>query len=505
MRVRKATEKQLDPTEDSVTVEHYLSIVAHRIQVLIRRIEGFDHPAYLDRSPVALSGILVRLLSRYFEELRALSDKIGAHPSDDIIRQAQTIHYLIVAVVPEVIEAIKASPVDSALAPIIEAYDYIAKLVHPGTQTVIYPTWEYNASFFELMNVLKSMAKSLGEDASGAVFSGAPLFFPVMAYPIAEEDLVLRQAFLAHEVGHFVDLVKEWSKSVLEGEEQVFDPVDTTKLFEVVSEQEEERTGQLLAESIEAIEQMIRPWIRELAADIFAVCMLGPAFLLAFDEATFSPGYPGAKRMSGTHPPHHLRKRIMGEFIKDIQLDPLYREEAGMELTSDEQAVLEDVSDWLERMLDVPPPRLTTMASESELPVPVIVAIYEFLESALEKAAESLKDDCLTEFSKEPWFCRSQDMVDALKLQGLLSHGVTPTELYCKPHRDPSFAAVMNSGWFHFLHETDEYLYFARGRMQISDPDEINDRYTTLQNLVAKAVEILNFRREYIRRRGDAL
>jgi hypothetical protein len=499
--LRNQNDSQLNSKSDKTIVEHYISIVAHRVQVLRKKIEDAGQSTYSSASAATLSEVLVRILSRFFDELKSLHQEIDDQPPEDIIRQLQTIHYITSAIVPELVEAIRMANLDTTVASIIEAYEHIGNLVQYGTQTIIHPTWDYNASFDEIMTNLRAMARSLGRDSSEAIFSGAPRSFVIITYPIAEQDMVLRQAFLAHEIGHFINLTQEWSKSLLD--EQVFDEQDRNDIHEAVEGQQCESNKEKLYEDALTLAGEFAPyWLGEIIADFLAVCVLGPAYLLAFDEVSLSPRYSIPNRLHRSHPPVQLRKEIMGSLIQDLYLGPIRLGKDYKSLNQQEQDVFNCVCKWIKAITHTDPLAFRAIENAPNMPPEVVATIYSTLKKAVQRAISQLRVNHLEWIKLRNWFCASRDVIDALELQSLLSYDLTPTHLYSDPSRDPSFPAVMNSGWFRILHAKEYYQYFKHGSEE-SKPDEVRDRYIDLQNLVAKAVENLHFKREFERRKGQ--
>jgi len=498
---RVASEPRSSSHSATVVVEHYISIVSHRVQVLMKRLEDVGRPKYASSSAGTLAEILIRILSCFFETLRLLHEEIDSQPPDDIIRNVQTIHVYAIKIIPELIEAVRMANSDSPTASIVEAYENLGDLIQYGTQAIIHPTWEYNASFDEIMTTLKTMTRTLGQDTGQAIFSGAPRSFVIITYPIAEEDMILRHAFIAHEIGHFIDSIEGWSRSLLEG--QVFHENDRSCLREAVQGQREESDKEReYSEALTMAGAIVSSWIKEGIADFLAVCVLGPAYLLAFDEVSLSPKYSSPKRLSRSHPPGQLRKEIMGELIEELYWASVRSNEVFRKLDQEEQAVFSSVCEWIDAIVQAEPVEFTSIANGPDFSTQVTTAIYSVLARAVRRAIAKLKASQLDRIKQSKWSCTSEDIVDALRLQDLLSHGLTPTELYSDRGRDPSFAAIMNSGWFHFLHEKENYLYFSEDRLEGSSPDQVRDKYASLQNLVAKAVESLHFKREFLRRKG---
>ena len=166
---------------DTVTVQHYISVVVNKIQVLMRKVDEISQHDYTSSSPLALSGVLVRILSRFLDYLRSWSEKANYQPPADVIRTVYTINHIVVSIIPQLIDAIEGADNDAPIASIIEAYEDIVNQVQYGVQTIIHPTWEYNASSSEVMRYLREVTSSLSQEASKAIFSGAPHFFALHA------------------------------------------------------------------------------------------------------------------------------------------------------------------------------------------------------------------------------------------------------------------------------------------------------------------------------------
>jgi len=484
---------------NEATVRHYISVVANKIQVLIQKVDEISKRDYTSFSPIALSEIIIRILSRFLDYLKSWSEKVEYQPPGDIIRAVYTVNHIVVSIIPELIEAIEAADNDTPMASIIEAFEHIGSQVRYGTQTIIHPTWEYNASSNEIMQYLKKVTSSLGYQESEAIFSGSPQNFVIITYPKAEEPIILRQALIAHEFGHFIDeSILKWSDSILG--QQLFNPKDIERIISGMLKKS--RDSELQAKTIQIIEKMISPWIKEIVSDFLAIAIIGPAYLFAFDEISFSPKYSHPQKLSLSHPPDQLRKAIMGEWISKIYFAPV-KETAEFTRFLDEDIVLfEKISHRVEVISQGDNLRFDSVGNNKQLSENILAIVYSTLKNAVENAALILREQNFKTIEKKQWICRITDIIDAIKLQNLLLYGLTPTELYETPSRSPSFAAVMNSGWFHFVGHENNYLYFSEANNQASNPDLITARYLTLQDLVAKAIEILHFKREYDRRKG---
>jgi len=362
-------------------VEHYVSSVAHRMQVLQKRIEDLYRPLHASASVATLADILKRILSRFFDELRSVHEEIETQPVEDTLRQIQTIHYVNSAILPALVEAMRTADSNSPIASIVEAYQEIANLVQYGTQTIIHPTWDYNASFDEIISDLKAMTGSLGRETGQAIFSGAPLSFVIITYPIAEQEMVLRQACMAHEVGHFIYLTERLAGQLMD--RPLFDEVDRMQIeTSVRTQQSVENKDRLLKEANTLAGEIVSYWLREIAADFFGVCVLGPAYLLAFADVSFTQRYSIPVKLHRTHPPVQLRKEIMGGLVEEFYLAPIRSGQGHRRLEATEERVFGTVCDWIHYLVQSDLEQFTNIDSAPDIPPQVVESIYAGLKRA---------------------------------------------------------------------------------------------------------------------------
>ena len=475
---------------------HYTNVVCHKIQMLKRGVEEISQKAYTSLAPLTLSEILVRILSRFYDELKSDAQKLG-YPPEDALRKAQTINYVVVAIIPELIEAIESANIEEPIVSIIEAYQQIANHVRYGTQTIIYPRWEYNASSHEVMDSLKTMTREMAPEVNKAIFSGAPSFFPFIIYPKAEEKIVLRQAVIAHELGHFIDRALGLSDFILD--QRLIKHSDYEKLQSTIQEFPVKDRGRLSDQANDAMGILVKNWTEEAIADFLAICILGPAYLFAFDEISFIPKELIKETLPRSHPPESLRRLFMSRLVQEWYLDVVSSSPEYYNLPVFGKQAFTTVSHWVKTIISSEQ-SFSRISKYPDLPPVLVRDIYSILHNTVVNAVAYLQAEKLAQIRGFSWFCNAQDVLDALRLQELLQHGLTPTELYVSPQRDPSFAAVMNSGWFFLLHnEQSNYSYFQESGKYI-DQELVWNNYISLQNLIAKAVESLLFKREFNRR-----
>jgi hypothetical protein len=491
---------QLGSEYDKALTEYYIASAAHRVEVLRAKIKDSYRPGEALASTSILSEILLRLLSCFFDDLESLHQEIDIHPAQDILREIQNINQANSMVMPILEQAIRMAALDTPITPIAEAYGEIANLVQYGAQTIIHPTWDYNASFDEIMHDLRSMAASLRQDRSQTILSGAPPSIVIITYPLAEQDMVLRQAIMAHEIGHSINMVEGLSQELVK--RRVFDKTDRQRLEQAVEKQQRESDKEKLHRHAEKVaDELAARWLREITADFLGLCVLGPAYLLAFDDVSFTRRGSTSGTLQRSHPPVHLRRAIMANLVEDVFLAPIHANDRFTSLGSEEREVFSTVCSWIHELSRCEPLAVAMIEGAPDMPAEVVQSIYVNLRNAMERVVLQLKRKHLGRLGHSKWFCTTTDLIDAIELQRLLSNGLIPTVLYSDVDRDPSFAAIMNCGWFHLLYARQDYQYFRRGEEKPYS-DDVRDKYMSLQSLVGKAVESLLFKKEFLRRKG---
>lgn len=478
----------------SSDLNEHLSMVGHKIQMLLRNIEELKEQDYPSQGPSVLAEVLIRILSRFFDELKYLSRQIGQLPVQDILSKANTIHFSTVQFIPRLIMAIRDADISSPIGGVVEAYGKICNEAQYGSRLILYPSWEYNASYRETMSILRHITKHLGAGSNEHIFDGTYAFLPIITFPASEEEVTLRQALIAHEIGHFIDETRGISEELFE--EQLYEDHALQSLAEAV----EAESHVSIEQATEFIEEATRYWIQEIVADYLAVYIMGPSFIFAFDEFTFST-YPVSveTELRKSHPPIIIRKRLMARVCYNLLFRELEKESWSAQ---QDYLLLEKLIQRLKgtEIADMPKlsgiRNLSVHAPESELPK----TILSILVAALERASILLAKK-LNKGQIESWYCTPNDIRHAFELRYYLEAELTPTELYSNPLVLPSFAAVMNAGWFYVVEHSGDFTYFADTPVHpLPDPAKICDSFLVIQRLTAKAIESLNLQREFLRR-----
>jgi len=199
-------------------IAFYLGSIAHRIHNLMEFIESIKFRNNESPGTISLTNILIRLLQQ-FHNLILRTGKLykeGKQPAEDTIRMIETISKYVSVIIPQIIEAIDGSRTDSPMYPFIQGIQRISNQVSYG-QTIIYPTWVANFSFFDLRELIVNIADiivSTNQETMGALLVGIPNNINVIKYPFQDENDVLRNCQITHEIGHFINKIYKYNELI---------------------------------------------------------------------------------------------------------------------------------------------------------------------------------------------------------------------------------------------------------------------------------------------------
>lgn len=486
--------------DNYIELQQYLSLVGHKIQILLRKIELLKRREYPTPHPAGLAEIMIRILVRSFDELRRLNRQIGERPSGDIADRAWLIHRFVIRFMSRWIEAVEHAKVATPMGGIIDSFDAICNQAQFGTCLVMYPTWNHNFSFEDVSQKLATIARNINAEERANVFAGTNHHYVIITYPRAEEDITLAHVLLAHEVGHYIDFVQKWSTEIIER------PI----FFEAQRSLPDEFTEIEGKIAFDIMQSVSTYWIREIVADTIATALLGPGYVLALGEFMFADPtlHSNAIDIHITHPPEKLRLELMAQFALDRQLEPILQANDYKLLSTKAKEVYKLVIKTLRSTIKHKNEDNSSVISiiDAEIDISQKVArwIYEQLIFVLQGVINDAKAKTMNAF-KEPWVCTEKDVFHALILQDNIRHGFTPTKLPSSfEDTRVSFSAVMNSGWFYFLERKSngDFSFFNYESSASRRPEQISEKYVSIHKLIAKAVESINFESNYLHQKG---
>ena len=471
-------------------VHHYIAVTAHRLRALNNQIGELSLRDYPSSTPITLAEVIQRILSRAFAELENLNHKLDKTPINDAYLHVREINKATLWL-GQLSEAIQGAQISSPMSSLIEAYEDICGRIAFGTQMIIYPQWTYNATYLEVTKSLEQWVKQIGPTGDMTLFRGVPHYLVIITFPAIEERNILRHAILAHEIGHFADMVHGLLEDMMK--EQILDQNLMGQILTIGRRLPGKNTPAAIAVNV------VTSWVKELIADLFGTCIMGPAYIFAFDDIARVLPLPQIEVAAVSHPPFSLRIKFMIDLARKLYFEPLQRDSKSNNLNRDQNKTLTLAIQRIIRLADIPerPGILGADGVDAELGS----LIYQLGRRALE-IAFPLVQRSLELIAAEGWFCTTDDILDAIGLQELIQHGFSPSEAPWNSEHNPTLAAIMNSGWIQLIQHETTYSYFGDSVNIAPNVSDVQEKYFGLQDLVAKAIESSLFRAEYLKRKG---
>lgn len=280
-------------------VEVALRDVSHRYT---GRIEDRSYRAFIEALKLAAQGMrqLVRQRERDFTELKEYAARRSAYMSlggDGTAIEEQLEDHL-----PDLwVE--RPDELQVFAAP----FTRLAKGLLPNIELLFFswPYPGYEADVYDV-NQLEGLDGRLAENLE-RVFGGDVKIIKLW-HPATREKDIFHHAVFAHELAHAL-IQQEVPEEALEKADRPGEDDDPAPTFETVASGAFDRPAGLTGDQ----EERLLPWFREIACDIVAMRLIGPAFAVAFAEATSSNRTLEPVDSIGEHPPADFRFLFLRE------------------------------------------------------------------------------------------------------------------------------------------------------------------------------------------------
>jgi hypothetical protein len=379
-----------------------------------------------------------------------------------IVGVADTLHVLL-----SLVEAGGASKVHQAIVPALHEL-----LLKPEALALVCSDWlPSNYSFHQGFPTRVRAALAQCVEGAGAPLrvhgaaDAVPDIFAVLSFPVSERDNVFLHASLAHEIGHA--LVEQHS-------------IPTPLMPAGITQADLTAFG-VMGSAV--LYQLVIRWCRELVADAWAVCLLGPApFMSLHSLAPADPPDP-------QHPASHVRFVLMQECLRRSGFLGGNGPPVDMEWLPEEVGLAIEASATSVTNPDVPAAPLAHRVLGHNVP-----QIAQFVVELLGQQAPDLF------WTRQKW---EQGVITEAATEER-HHGLVERLLnHCPPDRltmdgtetIASLAAILNAGWS-MISSDKAWARFS----EVFNPSGLagQDRARRkLQALILKAVEIIGVEREW--------
>lgn len=466
--------------------EMLCAVTGHRVAATDGVLKDLRLSDYPSTTPQLLCEILMKMTSRVFDQLRQVEAEVETASENNLKLLTTQIHLLndILNRIGKTAETVMRARTELNVTSLVRSLETIVEQISRESVLIVHPQWGTNYTYRELVGPLREVTEALASEAERVIFRGYPQRFVVLTFPLVDKDLILHNAVLAHELGHFVDEVHAITEYVTKQailDQELVEAIYSSELIERRGEEPRKVHSEVLVKAL----QLVNRWIQELVADVVGVCLLGPAMILAFEPIVLA--LQSLDREHGAYPPPRVRLSIM---LKQLETIASVNDWGRTSATVNGNAyVVESVKEHFAH--------LQALAS---LPVGEAKNPYVRLGlRAVERSWPHIQQK-VGELSGNNWYWQPEYIRDAFRLTELLTYDLPPSEFPEGGTRLtlPSMQAILNAGWFYFLSYRADNQYF-RNHLR----GDVYDQFLRINRLVAKAIEVVQVSREYRQRKGN--
>ena len=427
--------------------------VEGRCQALLRSLDCFDPEA--SASPAVghvVEGIRIAV--------GALRDHLDAFPGDlelDVFFEDELelkIHRVsrILPYLHRILGLVDRSDVSAVPAEISAPMQRHLQRFFPSAELFVVSTNELNYTIIELSEHLRRLLAELGCRTD----AGLPVKVWRVSIPAAEYDQALLHGLIAHEMGHALYKDKRLREKIPGFS---VDQDNLARIFSHLKENsaDEGASGnpqtelpfdelQFRENVTDTVTSMLTLWIEELAADLFALYLFGPAYLCACIH--FSVATATLDSSSPTHPPFRLRLKLLFEVLRNLYPDPTFSTATG-----------EFLSQW-ERI----------SAGQNHASILGHVAMQTLMDN---KIMDSLRKEVPAGLDPNDIYTRDSYIQDRDDLLPLVNSCVPPVQVLREGgvFAQASLVGILNVGWEASMDGLQEFRTNLRGGNDASEFD----------------------------------
>ncbi len=348
----------------------------------------------------------------------------------------------------------------------------IVKKFDVNVEFILVPIYKYNYIYLDLMKPIK---KSLRLPTFDKIFEGFPAKYPVFGFPLIQKENTILNSMLAHEVGHYIDEVKNMSDRLMD--KVSLDLKAVGKLAKKVKSVEISLTYFITPEELttritKLAASQIREWLKELVADAIAFQLIGPIYF--FSLVNFLITLSEIDETSGSHPPPRMRIKILMDEFERLNYTNIIKEtknEEHSKLSDDLISIIQDIK-YMQETVEQPKAEDAIDTLFSELVMDAVKKVIPELQKEVNKNIGSNR--------YEP----KEFQEDVFKLLRFLDFVVPPVET--KSGTPASAPTILNVGSIYELVLMDNLNKVFKAE---DWKDRLEVRHT-LHKLILKALEL---------------
>jgi hypothetical protein len=327
---------------------------------------------------------------------------------------------------------------------------------------------EFNYSYIDLASQIKTVFGKLFPDETNKF----PNLLLVISFPKIEQRNTLLHCIIAHEIGHGIykklNFIEDLTKIV-------YTNIDKNQINNVIhlycsSIHKNKKQAPLFPSELQIkdmitsqINEVIYNWTEEVASDLFAICILGPAYYFSFIHFIISCQY--IDNYSTTHPSPKLRIWLITKFLKNKNLNYL---------KNFDKNSFEFFSQWEK---NTKPPYKSSNPIFNLIISGIISSFIQFSNLILNKLTK------FYDFDKE--------LKNIYPLKERVINLIPPNEIIDKTNKigiNSEISSIMNAGWATYISNFDDFKKAVKEK--IKDNTEKYEIKKKINELLLKALEL---------------
>ncbi len=303
-------------------------------------------------------------------------------------------------------------------------------------------------------------------------FSKYPKSFHILlTFPRIEERNALNHCMFFHEVGHVFDDFFKVSESLII--KKSLKEIVTSWVERVFKSRRVGRKGQIsfgevfdkeryTTDKYEVCLEILKNWIAEYVADMYACKILGPAYFFAFFERAFSSEMP-INGVSKTHPDSYRRLNFIAKCLKKLGFSTEISSDQYLQKLKETHSIVSGYD--------------RTQYSDNYAIADICIGEWK-VEDELLRILD--KDEMGAPFTREKY-----DKANVPSLAETLAEGLLPCEIQNEEKSPATISEILNAGWFVFLCKWDDFCKETKTHLEVEDADYL----TSLNELLLKTIE----------------
>jgi len=353
--------------------------------------------------------------------------------------------------------------------------DTIVRKFDPNATFILVPINEHNYTYLDLMKPLKK-ALSYTVPNIDELLKQCSERFSVFGFPLIQKENSILNSILAHEVGHFIDDVKEISDKLMNNvtlDSKIVDRIAKKAESTLIGEKKEIKLTyfispeELRATITKLAASQISEWLKELVSDAIAFHLVGPVYL--FSLTNFLVTVIDLNEAASDHPPPRMRIRLLLDIFRDMGYPSCIEETKGIknqELPSKLLAFVQSIEELIES---------ADQGEAEDFTELVMSAVRKTIPALRQEVHKAVSDNQYNpeEFRKE-----------VFKLVQLLDLVIPPAEI--DTGKPASIISVLNVGSLYELMQIEK-LYEI---LEATDSKKQIEARHLLHKLILKALEL---------------